>query len=138
MTILMTQATPATPRGTPLQSVNFMLQYEGRSAPAAKLNMQFNVVDSVLRVGSAAELTLVVDDSVTWRLGPTRVDSHIGGKPNRVPQGLSTSLTPEESRRFAQAGRVQGRIGTTEFEFTREQLAAARAVLAAAVCGQSK
>ena len=138
VTILLIEASPTEPRGTPIESVIFMLQYAGRRAPAAQLNMQFNVVDSVLRAGPTSELRLSLDDSVTWQLGPTRVEPHRGAKPSRVPQGLSTSLTADESRRFAKATTVHGWLGSTAFAFTPAQLAASRALLTVAICGQSR
>ena len=136
--ILIAETMQPDPAGTEITGATFMLMYQKPFAIDPRLNLQLNVMDTALRAGSGARLKLIVDDSLRWDLGGMKVAAWRGAKAGKVPQGLNTVLTPDESRRLVAATRVRGSLGSTEFEFTPEQLMAARGLMVAAVCGQPR
>ena len=91
---------------------------------ASELTFFLGAADLKTRVGQAAELSLVLDDSVTLRLGVMHQGPTLG-----------ITLPLEQSQQVAKAHKVSGRLGETAFTIDEKGQEGIRALYVAAVCG---
>jgi hypothetical protein len=92
------------------------------------------LVDTTLRLGSAAHLQLFPNDT-TLDVGPMQATQVPTSGARKVDQMLTIGLTPEESRAIATATSLRGQVGDLPFEVPKDVQAGITALWIASVCG---
>jgi hypothetical protein len=122
--------------GFGLRGITGSARFEGRE-PSGGLVVQLDlrIVEPTERTIDQRQLLLVLDDSTRVDLGsmsnhPQRIFQVPG-----VTQNMSVILPMAQLYALARATRVRGTIGSTRFDFTRDQHRNFRTLYIALVCG---
>jgi len=136
MTLLTTEPERIWKPGYGLRGVTGSAYFDGRE-PSSTLVAQLNlkIVEPTERAIDQRQLVLALDDSIRVDLGsmnmnPQRIPSVPG-----VTQNLSIILPTAQLYAVARADKVRGTIGSTSFEFTKDQHRDFRTLFVATVCG---
>lgn len=119
----------------PVDGILLTATYTGEG-PAAEVGygMQLRLKDSVLREGTSALFTLVLD-SAEVRVGGMEASNTPFSHGHTIDQVLSIGIAPRSVQRLVVAHDVRGRIGTWEFPVPAKTLETFKSVFIAATCG---